>query len=95
MPLRDQSNIVSVVESPHKRGQKTADEVLEHQYLVKALAQGLVNNCEQIHLAWRARMEPSYQTGSNNHPLRAQNKGAKRYICKFDAENPGGVLKLF
>ena len=48
MPLRDQSNIVSVVEPPRKRGLKTADEVLDHQHLAKALAQGLVNDREQL-----------------------------------------------
>ena len=52
MPLCDQSNIASVVEPPRKRGQKIAGEVLEHQHLVKALAQGLVNDREQLHSAY-------------------------------------------
>ena len=52
MPLRDQSNIASVVEPLHKRGQKTAGEVLEHQHLVKALVQGLVNDREQLRSAY-------------------------------------------
>ena len=44
--------LLSVVELPRKRGRKTAVEVLEHQYLVKSLAQGPVNNHEQHHLAY-------------------------------------------
>ena len=44
-----------VVEPLHKRGQKTAGKVLEHQHLVKILAQGLVNNCKQFCLAHRYR----------------------------------------
>ena len=51
VPLRDQSNIVLVVEPPRKRGQKTVGEVLEHQHLVKALAQGLVKIASR--LIWR------------------------------------------
>ena len=52
MPLCDQSNVVLVIEPPHKRGQKTAGEVLEHQHLVKALAKGLVNDRKQLQLVY-------------------------------------------
>ena len=48
MPLRNQSNIVQVVEPSRKRSQKTAGEVLKNQHLGKALAQGLANNHEQL-----------------------------------------------
>ena len=44
---------------------------------------------------WRSRMEDSYQTGGDTHPLRGLQKGSKKYTDKFDAENPGGVLRMF
>jgi hypothetical protein len=51
MPLRNQSNIVSVVEPPRKRSQTTAGGVLKNQHLGKALAQGLANNHGQLRSA--------------------------------------------
>jgi hypothetical protein len=54
-----------------------------------------VHGLSRLDRTWCARMEHSYLTGGNNHPLRAQNKGTKRYTDKFDAENPGRVLKPF
>ena len=44
---------------------------------------------------WRAQIEYSYQTSSNNHLLCAQNQGAQEYTDKFNAKHPGEVLKLF
>ena len=44
---------------------------------------------------WRDRMEQSYQSGNNSHPLRSLRKGSQKYTDTFDAKNPGGVLKYF
>ena len=44
---------------------------------------------------WKARLESSYQTGGDLHPLRGRYKGRERFVIKFDAENPGAVLKCF
>ena len=44
---------------------------------------------------WEARLEGSHENGGDLHPLRGHYKGKERYTTKFDAENPGGVLKCF
>ena len=44
---------------------------------------------------WKARLENSYESGVNLHPLRGRYKGKERYAVKFDAENSGGVLACF
>ena len=41
------------------------------------------------------RLESSYENGGDLHPLRGRYKEKERYTAKFDAENPGGVLKCF
>ena len=54
-----------------------------------------VGGVSKLDRTWRTRMEESYQTGGDTHPLRGLYKGSKKYTDKFDAENPGGVLKYF
>ena len=44
---------------------------------------------------WKARLKSSYQTGGDIHPLCGRYKGREWYTTKFDAENPGAVLKCF
>ena len=54
-----------------------------------------VKGISKLDRTWRRRMEDSYQTGNDNHPLRGLHKGSKKYTAKFEAENPGRILKYF
>ena len=54
-----------------------------------------VQGISRLDRLWRRRMEDSYRTGSETHPLRGLYKGSTKYADKFDAENEGGVLKYF
>ena len=47
VPLGDRTNVTAAEGPQPKRGQKSAEEELEHRHLVKALAQGLINGRER------------------------------------------------
>ena len=54
-----------------------------------------VKGISKLDRTWRRRMEDFYQTGNDNHPFRGLHKGSKKYTAKFEAENPGLILKYF
>ena len=88
-----------------------ANRVVRYSKLPDALQQDVLNRCASVLFydhgykavhgmskfdrIWKARLEDSYQSGGDLHPLRGRYKGKEKYTNKFDAENPGGVLKCF